>query len=169
VATLGVQRAAEALRESLLDLASQVSGVAIEECRLDDGCVRCGSQTLTLQKLHDAAPLRDKLHVSRKVYGSPRSTAFLTHGFRIAVHRITGEIRILQSVQAYDAGTILNPMQARGQVEGGIAQGIGTTLFERMVIDSSGAVVNPTFRNYRIPAFADIPRSEIYFADTHDR
>src|SRR5262249_57795495 len=78
-------------------------------------------------------------------------------------------IRILQSVQAFDAGTILNPMQARGQVEGGIAQGIGTTLFERMVIDGSGAVTNPTFRNYRIPAFADVPRSEVYFADTHDR
>jgi CO/xanthine dehydrogenase Mo-binding subunit len=38
-----------------------------------------------------------------------------------------------------------------------------------MVIDGSGAVVNPTFRNYRIPAFADIPRTEIYFAETHDR
>jgi putative selenate reductase molybdopterin-binding subunit len=169
VATLGVQKAAEALRESLLDLASQVSGAPVEQCRLDDGQVRCGEQSLSLQQLYEAAPLRDKLHVSRKVYGSPRSTGFLAHGFRIAVHRVTGEIRILQSVQAFDAGKIINPMQARGQVEGAIAQGIGTTLFERMVIDASGAVVNPTFRNYRIPAFADVPRSEIYFADTHDR
>src|SRR6266545_1004367 len=169
VATLAVQRAAEGLRESLLDLASQVSAVPVAQCRLEDGSVRCGDRLLSLQELHAAAPLRDKLHVSRKVYGSPRSTAFLAHGFRIAVHRVTGEIRILQSVQAYDAGTVINPMQARGQVEGGIAQGIGTTLFERMVIDASGAVVNPTFRNYRIPAFADIPRSEIFFADTHDR
>ena len=169
VATLGVQRAAEALRESLLDLASQLSGVPVEQCRLDDGHVRCGDRSLSLQELYDDAPLRDKLHVSRKVYGSPRSTAFLAHGFRIAVHRVTGEIRILQSVQAFDAGTVLNPMQARAQLEGGIAQGIGTTLFERMVIDATGAVVNPTFRNYRIPAFADIPRSEIFFADTHDR
>jgi CO/xanthine dehydrogenase Mo-binding subunit len=93
----------------------------------------------------------------------------MAHGFRIAVNRITGEIRILQSAQGYDAGTVLNPMQARGQLEGGIAQGIGTSLFERMVIDRSGAIVNPSFRNYRIPAFADIPRSEIFFADTHDR
>jgi CO/xanthine dehydrogenase Mo-binding subunit len=169
VATLAVQRAAEALRENLLDVASQVAGVAVEHCRLEDGRVRCGERSLSLQQLHDAAPLRDKLHVSRKVYGSPRSTAFLAHGFRIAVHRVTGEIRILQSVQAFDAGTIINPMQARGQVEGGIAQGIGTTLFERMAIDASGAVVNPTFRNYRIPAFADVPRSEVYFVDTHDR
>src|SRR5205823_13506468 len=46
---------------------------------------------------------------------------------------------------------------------------IATTLYERMAIDESDAVVNPTFRNYRIPAFADIPLSEIFFADTHDR
>jgi len=169
VATLGVHKAAEALRENLLDVASQLSGVSIDRCRLDDGQVLCGDQALSLKQLHDAAPLRDKLHVSRKVYGSPRSTAFLAHGFRIAVHRVTGEIRILQSVQAFDAGTILNPMQARGQVEGGIAQGLGTTLFERMVIDTTGAVVNPTFRNYRIPSFADIPRSEVFFAETRDR
>jgi CO/xanthine dehydrogenase Mo-binding subunit len=169
VATLGVHRAAEALRDNLLELAGQVSGVGVEQCRLEDGQVRCGERTLSLQELHAAAPLPDKLHVSRKAYGTPRSTAFMAHGFRIAVHRVTGEIRILQSVQAYDAGKIINPMQARGQVEGGVAQGIGTTLFERMVIDATGAVVNPTFRNYRIPAFADIPRLEVYFADTHDR
>jgi len=169
VATLGVQRAAEGLRENLLEVASQVLGTPVEQCRLDDAHVRCGERSLSLPQLYEAAPLRDKLQVSRKVYGSPRSTAFLAHGFRIAVHRVTGQIRILQSVQGFDAGTIINPMQARGQLEGAIAQGIGATLFERMVIDAAGAVVNPTFRNYRIPTFADIPRTEIFFAETHDR
>jgi CO/xanthine dehydrogenase Mo-binding subunit len=169
VATLGVQQAAEALRDNLLEVASELSGVGIEQCLLEGGQVRCGNRLLALQELCASAPLRDKLHVARKVYGTPRSTAFLAHGFRVAVHLVTGEIRILQSVQAFDAGTILNPMQARGQIEGGIAQGIGATLFERMVIDANGVVVNPTFRNYRIPAFADIPRSEIWFARTHDR
>jgi putative selenate reductase molybdopterin-binding subunit len=168
VATLAVLRAAEAMRENLLAVASAVSGVPVEQCRLGDGHVRCGDRSLPLQQLYEAAPLREKLHVARKAYGSPRSTGFLAHGFRIAVHRVTGEIRILQSVQGFDAGKIINPMQALGQVEGGIAQGIGTSLFERMVIDDTGAVVNPTFRNYRIPAFADIPRSEVFFAETHD-
>jgi putative selenate reductase molybdopterin-binding subunit len=169
VATLGVQKAAEALRDQLLDLAGELTGVHVEQCRLEDGHVYCGDRSLSLKQLHDAAPLRDKLHVARKVYGSPRSTAFLAHGFRVAVHKATGEVRILQSVQGFDAGKIINPKQARGQLEGGIAQGIGTTLFERMALDGSGAVVNPTFRNYRIPTFADIPRSELFFAQTHDR
>jgi CO/xanthine dehydrogenase Mo-binding subunit len=168
VATLGVQRAAEALRDNLLVVASQLSGAPLDQCSLEDGEVRCGDRSLPLRQLYEAAPLREKLHVARKVYASPRTTAFLAHGFRIAVHRVTGEVRILQSVHGFDAGTILNPMQARGQLEGAIAQGIGVALFERMVIDGTGAVINPTFRNYRIPAFADIPRSELFFAKTHD-
>jgi putative selenate reductase molybdopterin-binding subunit len=169
IAALGVQRAAEALRDNLLEVASQVSGAPLDRCSLEDGRVHCGDRSLTLRELYEAAPLREKLHVARKAYGSPRSTAFLAHGFRVAVHRITGEVRILQSVHGFDAGTILNPVQARGQLEGAIAQGIGVSLFERMVLDDAGAVVNPTFRNYRIPAFADVPRSELFFAATHDK
>ena len=75
---------------------------------------------------------------------------------------------ILQSVHAADAGTVINPMQLHGQVEGAISQGIGWALYERIVIDETGTIVNPQFRNYRIPAYADIPRTEIYFADTCD-
>ena len=41
-------------------------------------------------------------------------------------------------------------------------------MLEKMVIDAEGRVINPTFRNSRIPAFADIPRTEVLFADTHD-
>jgi CO/xanthine dehydrogenase Mo-binding subunit len=169
VAALGVQKAAEALRDNLLGVASEVSGAPLDRCSLEEGRVRCGDHFLSLRQLYEAAPLRGKLQVARKAYGSPRSTAFLAHGFRVAVHRVTGEVHILQSVHGFDAGTILNPAQARGQLEGGIAQGIGTALFERMLIDDAGTVVNPTFRKYRIPAFADVPRSEIFFADTHDR
>ena len=59
-------------------------------------------------------------------------------------------------------------MQLRAQIEGSVAQAVGWSLYERMVFDEEGRVVNPTFRNYRIPAFADTPRTEVYFADTQD-
>ena len=109
-----------------------------------------------------------QLEVVRKAHGAPRSVAFNAQGFRVAVHRVTGEITILQSVHAADAGVVINPMQCRAQVEGAVTQGIGWALLERMVFDEEGRVVNPTFRNYRIPAFADAPRTEVLFADTHD-
>lgn len=100
--------------------------------------------------------------------GTPRSVAFNVQGFRVAVNKGTGAIRILKSVQAADAGAVANPMQLRGQVEGGVAQSLGATLYEEMVIDDGGRVVNPKFRDYHLPSFADVPRTEVYFADTHD-
>ncbi|WP_445489372.1 molybdopterin-dependent oxidoreductase [Rhodopseudomonas sp. RCAM05734] len=100
--------------------------------------------------------------------GTPRSVAFNVQGFRIAVNKGTGVIKILKSVQAADAGRVANPMRLRGQVEGGVAQSLGATLYEEMVIDDGGRVINPKFRDYHLPGFADLPRTEVYFADTHD-
>jgi CO/xanthine dehydrogenase Mo-binding subunit len=71
-------------------------------------------------------------------------------------------------VHAADAGRVINPMQCRGQVEGGVAQSLGATLYEEMVLDDSGRVTNPTFRNYHLPQFGDVPRTEVLFADTSD-
>ncbi len=100
--------------------------------------------------------------------GTPRSVAFNVQGFRVAVHRVTGVIRILASLHAADAGHVLNPLQCRGQVEGGVAQAIGAALFEDLVIDGEGRVTTPVFRAYHIPAFADLPRTEVFFAATED-
>ncbi len=72
---------------------------------MDDDKIVCGSTRLTLQEILEAArPRGIRFTEARKAYGSPRSVVSNTHGFRIAVHRITGEIRILYSVQATDAG-----------------------------------------------------------------
>ena len=99
--------------------------------------------------------------------GTPRSVAFNVHGFRVAVNPGTGEVRILQSIQAADAGVVMNPEQLRGQIEGGTAQAIGSALYENLeVVD--GAVTTRALRNYHIPQFADVPHTEVLFADTHD-
>ncbi|MFI8522899.1 molybdopterin-dependent oxidoreductase [Promicromonospora sukumoe] len=100
--------------------------------------------------------------------GSPRSVAFNVHGFRVAVQRETGVVRILQSVQAADAGVVINPEQLRGQIEGGVAQALGSALTERMVV-RDGVVVTDRLRHYRVPQAADVPPTEVLFADTVDR
>ena len=100
--------------------------------------------------------------------GRSRSVAFTVHGFRVAVDTGTGEIRVLQSVQAVDAGTVLNPVQLRGQVEGGVAQALGAALFEEVRIDSAGRVVTRVLREYHVPVLADLPVTEVYFASTVD-
>ena len=99
--------------------------------------------------------------------GSARSVAFNVHGVRVAVHPGTGEVRILRSVQAADAGTVLNPAQLRGQIEGGTAQAVGSALYEEVRVED-GAVTTAALRNYRVPKYGDVPRTEVLFADTRD-
>jgi CO/xanthine dehydrogenase Mo-binding subunit len=100
--------------------------------------------------------------------GTPRSVAFNVQAFRVAANVETGEVHILQSVQAADAGVVMNPEQCRGQVEGGVAQAIGTALYEELLVGPNGAVTTKDLRNYHIPQLADLPVTEVYFADTHD-
>jgi CO/xanthine dehydrogenase Mo-binding subunit/aerobic-type carbon monoxide dehydrogenase small subunit (CoxS/CutS family) len=100
--------------------------------------------------------------------GMTRSVTFNVHGFRVAVAPDTGEIRILQSVQAADAGTVMNPLQLRGQIEGGVVQALGATLYEDVRLDDDGRVITRALRDYHVPLFADAPRTEVFFAQTSD-
>ncbi|MEH3155627.1 MAG: molybdopterin-dependent oxidoreductase [Gordonia paraffinivorans] len=100
--------------------------------------------------------------------GTPRSVVFNVHAVRVAVHLPTGRVRILQSIQAADAGTVLNEQQCRGQVEGGATQAIGSALYEEMIL-VDGVVQTDILRNYHIPRLSDSPRAEVLFADTYDR
>jgi CO/xanthine dehydrogenase Mo-binding subunit/aerobic-type carbon monoxide dehydrogenase small subunit (CoxS/CutS family) len=100
--------------------------------------------------------------------GRGRSVSFNVQGFRVAVLPETGEIRILQSVQAADAGTVINPVQCRGQVEGGVAQALGAALYEHVDVDAAGTVTTRGMREYHVPVMADVPHTEVYFARTAD-
>ena len=100
--------------------------------------------------------------------GRARSVSATVQGFRVLVCPGTGEVRILQSVQAVDAGTVLNPVQLRGQVEGGVAQALGAALFEEVRVSPSGVVTTRALREYHVPVLADLPRTEVLFASTVD-
>jgi CO/xanthine dehydrogenase Mo-binding subunit len=169
VAGQAVALAAAALRDNIIQFASRHTGTPAPQCRLEEDAVVGTDGRISLADLH-AAGTRAGHHfeVRRKAYLSPRTIAANVQGVRVAVHRVTGEIRILQSVHAADIGRLINPMQCRGQIDGAVAMGFGWALYEKMVYDEHGAMVNPALRNYRIPAFADVPHCEVYFADTYD-
>ncbi|MEU6581820.1 molybdopterin-dependent oxidoreductase [Nocardia sp. NPDC046763] len=169
VAGNAVQRTAAALRDRVLRFAATHTGVDLASCAMDDDAVRCGDTRVALTELAVAARRRGaRLTESRKAYGSPRSLAYNTQAFRVAVHRVTGEIRILYSVQATDAGVVINPAQVRGQIEGGVTQGLGFVLTENYLVDGNGVMTNPTLRNYRIPTYADAPRTEVILVGSTD-
>jgi CO/xanthine dehydrogenase Mo-binding subunit/aerobic-type carbon monoxide dehydrogenase small subunit (CoxS/CutS family) len=169
VAGNAVNYASTALRNRMLGFAANHTGVDVADCAMDDDGIRCGHTHLSLADLLDAGRARGiRFTESRKAYGSPRSVTSNSHGFRIAVHRVTGEIRILYSVHATDAGVIINPAQVRGQVDGGVAMGIGFALTENFHVDDEGVMVNPNLRNYRIPTYADVPRTELLLVKSAD-
>jgi CO/xanthine dehydrogenase Mo-binding subunit len=159
---------AEAMRDDILDFAARHTGVERDKCRLDNDGVICGNKRIPLTELYAAgAKIDHRFTVGRRAYLSPRSIAFNVQGVRLAVHRVTGEIRILHSVHAADIGRPINPMQCRGQLDGAVAMGYGWALLENMVHDQ-GHMVNAQLRNCRVPAFADVPHTDIFFADTVD-
>ena len=169
VAGNAVNYASSALSRRILRFAASHTGAPVEECRMDDDGVLCGHTRLSLTQLLDAGHARGvRFTEARKAFGSPRSVTSNSHGFRIAVHRVTGEIRILYSVHATDAGVIINPAQVRGQVDGGVAMGIGFALTENFRVDDAGVMGNPNLRNYRIPTYADVPRTELILVDSSD-
>ena len=98
--------------------------------------------------------------------GLSRSVSAVVQGFRVAVCPGTGAVRILRSVQAVDAGTVLNPVQLRGQVEGGVVQALGAALFEEVRVSAAGVVTTRALREYHVPVLADVPRTEVLFASS---
>lgn len=166
VAGKTVMLAAQQLRDKMTEIASGISGAPAHDCSLTANGVSAAGTWIEFSDLLAAAggPLQGTAHDS----GTPRSVAFNVQAFRVAVNVQTGELQILQSVQAVDAGVVVNPQQCRGQVEGGTAQAIGTSLYEIMLTDENGKVWTDALRNYHIPQIADVPKTEVYFADTYD-
>jgi putative selenate reductase molybdopterin-binding subunit len=169
VAGRAAQLACEALREEILSFAADNAGGASTAWSLAPGEATRAGKRVALAEIAAAARAQGlQLTGNGRSDGTPRSVAFNVQAFRLAVHKRTGAIKILRSVHAADAGKVINPMQCRGQVEGGVAQSLGAALYEEMLIDDAGRVINPTFRNYHLPQFGELPRTEVLFADTVD-
>ncbi|WP_328934785.1 MULTISPECIES: molybdopterin-dependent oxidoreductase [unclassified Streptomyces] len=169
VAGKATLRASRALADHLLDFAAAHLQLPRADCTLAEEAVLHPGGRLTLKELHAAgAAVGVEFSAEGHFGGTPRSVAFNAQWFRVAVDPDTGEIRILRSVHAADAGKVMNPMQCRGQVEGGVAQALGATLFENVRVDERGEVETAAFRRYRLPQYADVPRTEVHFMETAD-
>jgi CO/xanthine dehydrogenase Mo-binding subunit len=99
---------------------------------------------------------------------SPKSGVF-GFGFHAAVvevDRDTGAVRILRYVVHHDCGRIINPMVVEGQIHGGVAQGIGGALYERIVYGEEGQLLNASFMDFLLPTAAEVPVIEQVHTET---
>ena len=93
-------------------------------------------------------------------YGRVNAAATYTNASHAAVASVdaeTGRVRVLEYIVAHDCGTVINPQIVRGQVVGGIAQGIGGALLEKLHYDEAGNPLSASFLDYRLPTAAEIP------------
>jgi CO/xanthine dehydrogenase Mo-binding subunit len=101
--------------------------------------------------------------------GKPFSTyVYATQIAEVEVDDETGEIDVLRIAAAHDCGTPINPMLVEGQVEGGIAMGIGFTLQEEMLFDAAGRQINPNLTNYIVPTALDMPEIAVDIVESYD-
>ncbi|MDF2989921.1 MAG: aerobic-type carbon monoxide dehydrogenase, large subunit CoxL/CutL s [Microbacterium sp.] len=177
VAGKALHAACTVLRRRMVAIAEELAGTDATTggregaAELVASGVRVGGTVVSWERIIAAAPAdfldADGLTADGAEFGDQRSLAFNVHAARVAVDPETGTVKVLQSIQSADAGVVINPAQCRGQIEGGAAQALGGALYEEVMLEN-GVVQNPVFRTYRVPQFADVPDTEVYFAETDD-
>jgi len=101
--------------------------------------------------------------------GKPFNTyVYATQIAEVDVDDETGEVEVIRIVAAHDCGTPVNPMLVEGQVEGGIAMGIGYALQEEILFDDNGAQINPNLTNYILPTTLDMPEIDVQIVQSYD-
>ena len=85
--------------------------------------------------------------------------SFAAHIAEVEVNKKTGLVKIVGFTAAHDLGKVINPLAAEGQIQGAVVQGIGFALMENFAY-KDGKILNPNFRDYRIPTVKDIPLVE---------
>ena len=94
------------------------------------------------------------------------ATAGGVHAMIVEVDPETMQVTIRKYVVVHDCGRVINPLLVEGQVQGGVAQGIGNAFFEQLVFDDDGQLMNASFMDYLLPTALDVPRVEIGHEET---
>jgi len=92
--------------------------------------------------------------------------SYAAHGVALAVDTETGMVEILDYVVVEDGGKLVNPMVVDGQIFGGVAQGVGTALYEEMPFDAHGQPLASTLSDYMIPGPTEVPAIRVSHMET---
>jgi carbon-monoxide dehydrogenase large subunit len=92
--------------------------------------------------------------------------SYAAHAALVAVDPEVGDVEILDYVIVEDGGKLVNPMIVDGQIFGGLAQGIGTALYEEMPFDSAGQPLASTFADYLLPGPTEVPAPRVEHMET---
>ena len=161
-----VQAAARDLKKQLVKIAADALRVPQNEVRLQDGALIAGEAPLTFK---EALERRFGKASGGELIGHGDTNPAITDNklpvfwevgmgmVELEIDEETGQVRIKRLVSVADVGKAIHPEGCVGQEEGAAMMGIGHTLFEQMVYDSSGQPLNANLVDYRVPTFNDVP------------
>jgi carbon-monoxide dehydrogenase large subunit len=178
VAGTACRAAATTVRDKALDLAEQRLGVPRDRLELAGGSVRVKGDAGTSVGLGDLAahanPLRGAVTSgvepgleATAYFGPDRgSTANGVHAMIVEVDPETALVRIDRYVVVHDCGHLINPTIVEGQIQGGVAHGIGNAFYEQLIFDEQGQIANASFMDYLLPLATDVPDVEMAHRET---
>jgi carbon-monoxide dehydrogenase large subunit len=141
---------------------ADTQGVAEDDITFDDEQFRVGTSNVTPTMLEVAQMAReagreDLLVFDATIELDARSFPNGAHVAEVEVDPETGVVTVDRYTVVDDFGNLINPMLAEGQVHGGVVQGIGQALTERVVYDEDGQLLTATFMDYAMPRADDVP------------
>jgi CO/xanthine dehydrogenase Mo-binding subunit len=172
--------AAEALREKIYEIAGRMLEAAPEDLELAGGSVVVAGSPgarVTLAEVAVTATAAGESLTATGGYTSPRPSydptcasgllfpvfptpTYHVHLAEVEVDPVTGNVDVLRYVVAQEVGKAINPDGVIGQIQGGVAQGLGYALYENLQIGDDGRYRQKTLESYRLPLAADVPRVE---------
>ncbi|MCK9914288.1 xanthine dehydrogenase family protein molybdopterin-binding subunit [Microbacteriaceae bacterium K1510] len=167
-----VAKSCRVIAEKVKRIGAHLLQANVGDVRLENGFVTAAAGRVSLAEIATAATIRqeqlpegmDPLLENVSTYEPSDSGGVFSYGTHAVVVKVdpeTGETEIERYVVAEDCGTMINPMIVDGQVQGGIAQGIGTALFEEIPYSDIGQPLATTFADYMVPCATEIPSVQI--------
>jgi putative selenate reductase molybdopterin-binding subunit len=168
-----VKKAAGKVRAQLLEVASRMLDVPVEqlECGNNEVFSTCPCRkSVSMGDLALHAMYKEKLQImdGASHFNTDSPPPFCATFAEVEVDTETGQVHVLHLATAVDPGTAINPMQAEGQVEGAVAQGLGYALTEELVLDAAGRPVNPNFLDYKMFGSKDMPKLTTILVETDE-
>jgi putative selenate reductase molybdopterin-binding subunit len=167
-----VKKAALHAREQILKVAARILDEKPDDVDLKDGkAVGKSGRSCTLAEVGNTAFY---YHDQHQIMGTASHFAtsspppFAAHFAEVAVDTETGAVEVLSYVSTVDCGTAVNPTLAEGQNDGAVLNGLSYALTEEMHFNSAGAMVNSSFRNYKIYSAGDAPPFKTILIPTYE-
>jgi len=160
---MAVTQAAQKIVEDLKRRAALLMDVAVDEVEFVNGAAVCrdpakGKADLTIAQLAaKAAQTGGPIGAQVSLNAQGAGPGFGVHVCDVEVDPETGHVTVLRYTAAQDVGKAIHPSYVEGQIQGGVAQGVGWALNEEYIFDRSGRMENPGFLDYRVPVASDLP------------